>query len=60
MATRVWTVRELPRRRELHFGDRVIECFAQRPASVNAMLLDALARNPDGKIRKRALREQLT
>lgn len=44
MAARIWKMRELPMRHELHFG-RVMRCFAQRPASVNDMLLDAVAAN---------------
>jgi long-chain acyl-CoA synthetase len=35
-------------RLESHYGDRVMRCFAQRPASVYAMLLEAVQRNPDG------------
>jgi acyl-CoA synthetase (AMP-forming)/AMP-acid ligase II len=49
MPTGIWTMRGLPLRRELHFGDRVMRCFAQRPASVDAMLRDAVAANPDGE-----------
>ena len=37
-----------PRRLEAHYGDRVVACFAERPASVFAMLQEAVARNPDG------------
>ena len=33
---------------EAHYGDRVVRCFSERPASVYAMLLDAVQRNPDG------------
>ena len=33
---------------EAHYGDRVVRCFPDRPASVNALLLDAVQRNPDG------------
>ncbi|WP_252511232.1 class I adenylate-forming enzyme family protein [Phreatobacter aquaticus] len=36
-------------RREAHFGDRVIACFAERPTSVHGMIAEALARNPDGE-----------
>ena len=35
-------------RMESHYGDRVVRCFAERPPSVYAMLLAAVARNPDG------------
>ncbi len=37
-----------PIRHELHFGDRLVRCFAERPRSVWAMLAVALAHNPDG------------
>lgn len=37
-----------PRRLEAHYGDRVVACFADRPRSVHHMLLEAVARNPDG------------
>src|SRR5215510_13941036 len=49
MATGIWKVRQLPTRHELHFGDRVMRCFSERPASVNQMLLDAVSRNPAGE-----------
>ena len=49
MPTGIWKMRELPTRHELHFGDRVMRCFVGRPASINQMLLDALARNPTGE-----------
>ena len=35
-------------RRERHFDNRVLTCFAQRPASVAQMLIDAVARNGAG------------
>src|SRR5215831_12261223 len=67
MATGIWKMRQLPTRQELHFGDRVMRCFTQRPASVNDMLLDALGRNPAGealvvedeRLTWRALHEQV-
>ncbi len=37
-----------PLRHEAHYGDRVVRCFRDRPASVHAMLLEAVQRNPDG------------
>jgi long-chain acyl-CoA synthetase len=37
-----------PRRLEAHYGDRVVACFAERPSSLHAMLMEAVARNPDG------------
>ena len=33
---------------EAHYGDRVVRCFADRPSSVHAMLLEAVQGNPDG------------
>ncbi len=36
-------------RRERHFGDRVMHCFAQRPGSVGQMLAEAVARNGTGE-----------
>lgn len=36
-------------RREAHFGDRVVSCFADRPRTLLGLLLDAVARNPDGE-----------
>ena len=36
-------------RLEAHYGDRVVPCFAERPASVHALLVEAAARNPQGE-----------
>jgi O-succinylbenzoic acid--CoA ligase len=36
-------------RREAHFGDRVMPCFAQRPRSFHALLADSVARWPEGE-----------
>ena len=36
-------------RRERHFGDRVVRCYSQRPASLGAMLRAAAARRPDAE-----------
>jgi acyl-CoA synthetase (AMP-forming)/AMP-acid ligase II len=38
-----------PIRDEVHFGDRRVRCFTDRPADVPAMLASALGRNPDGE-----------
>ena len=35
-------------RLEAHYRDRVVRCFADRPCSVHAMLLEAVDRNPQG------------
>ncbi len=42
-------VRLPPRRRETHFGDRIVTCFADRPASVGAVLAAAVADRPDAE-----------
>lgn len=34
-------------RRELHYGDRLVRCFTERPPHVDAMLKQAVARFPD-------------
>ena len=34
-------------REERHYGARLMRCFAERPASVNAMLGEAVERRPD-------------
>src|SRR5690606_16078999 len=36
-------------RLEAHYGDRVVRCFSARPASLSAMLDDAVRANPDGE-----------
>jgi O-succinylbenzoic acid--CoA ligase len=44
------TVRGMPAiRHEVHFGQRLVRCFAERPRSVHAMLAQAVARDPDGE-----------
>jgi long-chain acyl-CoA synthetase len=37
-----------PMRYELHYENRLVRCFVERPLSVYAMLADAVARRPDG------------
>jgi acyl-CoA synthetase (AMP-forming)/AMP-acid ligase II len=34
-------------RHEVHYGSRIVRCFAERPAHVDAMFREALARNPE-------------
>src|SRR6185312_6162671 len=34
-------------RHETHYGDRVVRCFAGRPAHIDAMFREAVARAPD-------------
>ena len=36
-------------RRELHFGDRVFPCFADRPPHLDALFREAVAADPDGE-----------
>jgi long-chain acyl-CoA synthetase len=44
-----WPEDPLPAtRHEVHFGDRLVRCFADRPPSVFAMFEESLAANPDG------------
>lgn len=38
-----------PRRRELHYGDRLVSCFLQRWPHLWAMIEDAARRNPRGE-----------
>jgi len=35
-----------PLRRELHYGNRVVACYAERPRNVHALLANAVARYP--------------
>ena len=45
-----WTLAASPKsRREAHYGDRVVSCFVERPASVPRMLEAAVAAKPDGE-----------
>jgi long-chain acyl-CoA synthetase len=37
-----------PIRQEMHYGERVVSCFAQRPRSLHAMLEEAVDANPHG------------
>ena len=36
-------------RREAHFGDRIVACFADRPTSLHALLEEAVLRRPEGE-----------
>ena len=48
LPTPTWAGRPTPLMRcEAHFDDRVVRCFAQRPASVDRMFCDAVARYGD-------------
>ncbi|HZY13774.1 MAG TPA: class I adenylate-forming enzyme family protein [Beijerinckiaceae bacterium] len=45
-----WLGGQLPRMRlEAHYGDRVIECFAERPRGLFDLFADAVRRNPEGE-----------
>ena len=46
--SRDWAAVWPPMRREAHYGDRVVACFAERPASLHRMLDEAVRRNPEG------------
>src|SRR4051812_42398395 len=37
----------IPMRHEVHYGQRVVRCFAERPAHVDAMFRAAVAQAPD-------------
>lgn len=39
--------REPALRRERHYGDRVVACFAERPGSLHALFAEALAADPE-------------
>lgn len=43
------TDRTVALRRELHYGDRVVSCFAARPPHVHAMLAEAVAARPEAE-----------
>jgi acyl-CoA synthetase (AMP-forming)/AMP-acid ligase II len=45
-----WSQAEIPPMRlETRFGDRVVQAFCERPASVWAMIAEAVSCNPDGE-----------
>lgn len=45
-----WLGGPLPRMRlEAHYGDRVIECFAERPRGLFDLFANAVLRNPEGE-----------
>lgn len=44
-----WSDLQISIRREAHFGDRVVNCFAERPSNYFEMITRAAARNPDGE-----------
>src|SRR5215468_7731835 len=45
-----WSHSSIPSMRlEARFGDRVVPVFAERPASIWAMIVEAAARNPEGE-----------
>ena len=39
----------VPKRRELLFGTRLVPCYSERPATIDAMFRDAVSRRPDGE-----------
>ena len=45
-----WTLAASPKsRREAHYGNRVVSCFAERPATVSDMFDATTAAKPDGE-----------
>lgn len=38
-----------PMQHELHYGNRIVECFVDRPRNLHDLLSQAVARNPDGE-----------
>lgn len=44
-----WSDLGLQMRREAHFGDRVVNCFAERPATYFELITNAARRNPEGE-----------
>ena len=45
-----WTLAASPKsRREAHYGNRVVSCFADRPATVSDMFDATTAAKPDGE-----------
>ncbi|WP_458877298.1 class I adenylate-forming enzyme family protein [Arenibacterium sp. CAU 1754] len=36
-------------RRELHYGDRVVDCYAERPRNVHGLLQEAVTHHPDNE-----------
>ena len=44
-----WKIDETLLQDERLFGDRLVKCFAERPRSVDALLRNAVARNPAGE-----------
>jgi acyl-CoA synthetase (AMP-forming)/AMP-acid ligase II len=44
-----WSEQAPATREELHFGDRRMRCFAERPGGLHAMFAEAVARNPEGE-----------
>lgn len=46
----MWLADRLPEiRREVHYGSRVVRCFAERPTGLHALLEEAVAAKPDGE-----------
>ncbi|MFP5513198.1 MAG: AMP-binding protein, partial [Alphaproteobacteria bacterium] len=39
----------VPKRRELLFGTRLVPCYSERPATIDAMFRGAVSRRPDGE-----------
>jgi long-chain acyl-CoA synthetase len=48
-AVPAWPLPVPAMRLEAHFGDRVVQCFAERPRSLYQLLAEAVARHPEGE-----------
>jgi acyl-CoA synthetase (AMP-forming)/AMP-acid ligase II len=44
-----WSDLGLLMQREAHFGDRVVNCLADRPANYSELIANSVRRNPDGE-----------
>jgi len=47
MAKDYWLKKAAPTRREVHFGNRVVTCVAERPSSLNDMLRATASIHPE-------------
>lgn len=45
----IWLIEKLPLRRETHFDNRDVRCFAERPNDIYAMFLQTVKTNPGGE-----------
>ena len=45
----IWPIEKLPLRRETHFGNRDVRCFAERPNDIYEMFLQTIEANPNNE-----------